>query len=95
MLDWGRIYLLHFSDQMLEMPSMGMDACISTSTAIPHPEVFERVRALYRRRGDACVHAHGGHFEHLLQHVLPPSVLNLAFQSSWNIIPFNVLFPVV
>jgi hypothetical protein len=34
-----------------------------------HIWVFKRVRASFRHRADACVHAHGGHSEHLLSYV--------------------------
>jgi RecJ-like exonuclease len=57
------------------------------------PGVFERLRVSFRHHSDACVHAHGANFEHLLQdlrQVNPPSIKHFVFQRCWNIMPLDV-----
>jgi hypothetical protein len=46
------------------------------------PGVFERVRTSFRHCADACVHAHGGNFEHLLICVRSKFSLSQAFRIS-------------
>jgi hypothetical protein len=56
---------------------------------------FEHVRTSFRDRAEACIHAHGGHFELSLKHVQqinPLLVKHFAFQRCWNITPLNFLY---
>jgi hypothetical protein len=43
---------------------------------------FREKRCLRRRRGEVCVHSHGGHFELLLLHVQQENLLIQAFRFS-------------